>query len=56
MTPAEILPDLTVDELLEVEHWLDRLPVSSVPTIRMSHMLFDIGCFLHELAYLRRQP
>ena len=55
MTPTEILPELTADDLLEVEGWLNRLPPAALMTARMSVMLFQVSNFLGKLADLRRK-
>ena len=55
MTPAQILPVLTADELIDIAEWLDRLPPVSKMTVRMSLLLFHLADELRNLADLRRK-
>ena len=56
MTPTEILPDLTADDLSDLERWLYRLPPSVLKTNHMAVLTGNLMYFLGELADLRRQP
>ena len=55
MTPAQILPDLTADELCEVAKWVRDLPLSVIPTGFLCLQSLELSEFLDELADLRRK-
>ena len=55
MTPAEILPALTPDDIGELSDWLRRLPPQACGTVRLSLNVCILSTFLADLAYNRRQ-
>ena len=55
MTPVEILPDLTQDDLIVLAGWLLDLPLSVMHTVSLAKHVHELGRFLEDLADLRRQ-
>ena len=55
MIPAEILPDLTPDDLRDLSNWLNSRPASAYLTNRMYNQVPYLVSFLRKLADLRRK-
>ena len=55
MIPAEILPDLTPDDLRDLANWLYSRPASAYLTNRLYNQVPDLVGFLRNLADLRRK-
>ena len=55
MTPAQILPELTADELDDFAYWLRNLSPSSCVRVSIWCRVNKVSDFLRELADLRRK-
>ena len=55
MTPAEILPDLTADELTVLADWISSLPLHVYITDFVYQQAKDIAYEFRALADLRRK-
>ena len=55
MIPAEILPELSTDDLMQLADWLWKIPVKCIPTHKLTMLALMLSRNLEELADLRRQ-